>query len=121
MLTPAAAVLAAFLALAPASSVQDWVVETIYAAAAYYGVSSRVMLEISWTESRHGYYVYNLAGSGAVGVFQFMPGTWVWASRRSGYAGYPATDIEANIWTAAWLLSTPGGICHWRPWVCRRR
>lgn len=61
--------------------------------------------------------------SGAAGLFQFLPGTWVFASAGAGFAGASRYDPEANIAAAAWLVDYsvrtghPGGA--WGHWVCK--
>lgn len=61
--------------------------------------------------------------SSATGLFQFLDGTWAWASVSAGWGGYSRLDPEANIAVAAWLVdysirtNHPGGA--WGHWVCQ--
>ncbi len=61
------------------------------------------------------------ASSGATGLFQFIPSTWGWASPAAGWAGYPATNAEANVASAAWLVqsSLDAGQPAWKHWSCK--
>ena len=63
------------------------------------------------------------ATSSATGLFQFLPGTWAYASVAAGYEGADARDPDANVAAAAWLVSHSGLIDHplgpWGPWECR--
>jgi soluble lytic murein transglycosylase-like protein len=63
---------------------------------------------------------YN-SSSGASGLFQFIPGTWGWASPNAGYGGASPFDAEANIATAAWLVqsSIDQGKSAWVHWSCK--
>lgn len=60
--------------------------------------------------------------SGAAGLFQFLPSTWATTAPNAGYAGYSATDPEANIASAAWLAGRYQdlGYPYWTPWGCKR-
>lgn len=60
--------------------------------------------------------------SGAAGLFQFLPSTWASTSPKAGYGGYPATDPEANIASAAWLANRYQelGYDYWHAWNCKR-
>ncbi|MGH8874484.1 MAG: transglycosylase SLT domain-containing protein, partial [Acidimicrobiia bacterium] len=61
--------------------------------------------------------------SDASGLFQFLRGTWVFASAEAGFGGASRFDPEANIASAAWLVDYsirthhPGG--PWGHWSCR--
>ena len=61
--------------------------------------------------------------SGASGLFQFMPGTWNWASAQGGFGGYSPFHAEANIASAAWLVEYSTQTGHprgpWGHWTCR--
>ncbi|MCP3998243.1 MAG: lytic transglycosylase domain-containing protein [bacterium] len=63
---------------------------------------------------------YN-SSSGASGLFQFIPGTWGWASPHAGYTGASPFDPEANVATAAWLVQTSidQGKSAWIHWSCK--
>lgn len=57
--------------------------------------------------------IYNASGSGASGLFQFMPGTWESTTGTPPpAAAYPA---EAQIAAGAALWRASG----WAPWSCR--
>jgi hypothetical protein len=59
---------------------------------------------------------YNPA-SGASGLFQFVPSTWLSASEEAGWGGADVFDPEPNIAVAAWLYAayeTP-----WASWSCK--
>ncbi len=59
--------------------------------------------------------------SNAAGLYQFLPGTWTYASAAAGFAGASRYDPEANIATAAWLAHRyqDRGASPWSPWSCR--
>ncbi len=61
--------------------------------------------------------------SGAAGLFQFMPGTWNWASEQAGFGGSDPFHAEANIAAAAWLVEYSTQTGHprgpWGHWTCR--
>ena len=59
--------------------------------------------------------------SSASGLFQFIPGTWGWASPNAGYAGASPFEPEANVATAAWLVQTSidQGKDAWVHWTCK--
>ncbi len=59
--------------------------------------------------------------SGASGLFQFIPGTWVHASDQAGFAGFSPFEPEANVAAAAWLVgySLDAGAAPWAHWTCR--
>ena len=71
-------------------------------------------------ESQGDPLAYN-SRSGASGLFQFISGTWNWASQNAGWAGASPFDPEANIASAAWLVqwSIGRGIHPWAHWNCR--
>lgn len=62
--------------------------------------------------------------SDAAGLFQFLAGTWRFASTRAGFPAASRYDPEANVAAAAWLVrysienSHPWG--RWGRWSCRR-
>lgn len=61
--------------------------------------------------------------SGAAGLFQFLEGTWAWASVSAGYPGASRYDPDPNVAVAAWLVShslrigDPRGA--WAHWQCQ--
>jgi hypothetical protein len=59
--------------------------------------------------------------SSAAGLFQFISGTWEYASEQAGFAGASAFDPEANVASAAWLVgySLDAGRSAWAHWTCR--
>lgn len=67
---------------------------------------------VAWCESRF-LNVPNRQGSGASGVFQFMPRTWAWASHQAGWGGFSVWSVEANVAVALWLMGR-GQWQHWR-------
>lgn len=77
-------------------------------------------LSVIWCESRGNPAAVN-SSSGATGLFQFIPSTWGWASPAAGWANYVATNAEANISTAAWLVqsSLDAGQPAWKHWSCK--
>ncbi len=62
-------------------------------------------------------------GSGATGLFQFLEGTWAFASAGAGFAGASRYDAEANVAAAAWLVDYSIRTGHprgaWGHWVCQ--
>jgi soluble lytic murein transglycosylase-like protein len=79
-------------------------------AANQWGLDEQQFTRIAWCESRWD------AGArgpgGAAGVFQFVPRTWAWVSASAGYSGASPYDLEANVESAAWLMSSQG-VKHW--------
>ncbi len=59
--------------------------------------------------------------SGASGLFQFVPGTWGWASNLAGWEGANVFLPEANIAVAAWLVqdSVDRDKDAWLHWSCK--
>jgi hypothetical protein len=80
--------------------------------AAQNGVSAWRARNIAWCESRF-LNVPNRQGSGAAGIYQFMPRTFAWASHAAGWGGYSVWHVEANVATALWLMGQ-GQWSHWR-------
>jgi soluble lytic murein transglycosylase-like protein len=80
--------------------------------AAVNGVPAWRARAIAWCESRY-LNLPNRQGSGASGVFQFMPATWSWAAPRAGWGGHSVWDVEANVAVALWLMGR-GEWAHWR-------
>ncbi len=62
-------------------------------------------------------------GSDASGLFQFLAGTWAFASPRAGFPGASRFDPEANVASAAWLVDYSIRTNHrwgpWGRWTCR--
>jgi soluble lytic murein transglycosylase-like protein len=82
-------------------------------AAHRYGLNPQQMLRVAWCESRWN--PSARSASGDMGVFQFMPGTWAYASAAVGMRGASPYDPVANIEAASWLMKAEGP----RHWVCR--
>jgi soluble lytic murein transglycosylase-like protein len=76
-----------------------------------YGLDETRFRRIAWCESRLN--PRAVSPGGHKGVFQFADRTWRWASAAAGYPGASPFDAEANIYSAAWLMSQPGGFAHW--------
>ncbi len=59
--------------------------------------------------------------SNASGLFQFLPGTWAWASTLAGWGGANVFNPEANVAVAAWLVqdSIDRGKDPWVHWTCK--
>jgi hypothetical protein len=70
-------------------------------------------IRIAWCESSFNPQNVNPV-TGAGGLFQHAPDTWVARSTAAGYAGADILDPEANVAVAAWMLyELPGGWSHW--------
>ena len=108
----AGAALASYLTLSCAPTNAQTVPELIDAYAGRYGVHPGRARAIAWCESRF-LNVPNARGSGASGVFQFMPRTWAWSAPAAGWSGASVWDVEANVATALWLMGR-GQYFHWR-------
>jgi uncharacterized protein YraI len=85
------------------------VVSIIYAAAAMYGQNGDAMLAVASCESVLDPNATN-SSSGAAGLFQFLPSTWV----TTPYGGYNIYDPVANAQAAAWMWS----VGRRGEWVC---
>ena len=71
-------------------------------------------IRIAWCESSFNPQNVNPV-TGAGGLFQHAPETWVARSTAAGYAGADILDPEANVAVAAWMLyELPGGWSHWQ-------
>ena len=59
--------------------------------------------------------------SGASGLFQFIPGTWAWASSLAAWDGADALVPEPNVAVAGWLVqdSLDRGADPWLHWTCK--
>lgn len=82
------------------------------------GIVPACLWSIAYRESRYLPWVDNFQGSGAAGLFQFMPGTWRFYAPQAGYSGDPALryDAWAAAHVAAWMIARPrqtGGLSHW--------
>jgi membrane-bound lytic murein transglycosylase MltF len=86
----------------------------LHDAAVQYQLDEVRFTRIAWCESHFN--PYALSRGGHKGIFQFADRTFWWASAQAGYAGWSPYDAEANIYSAAWLMSQPGG---YRNWACR--
>lgn len=79
-------------------------------------------MSVMWCESRGNPDAKNPSSS-ATGLFQFLKGTWAWASVESGWGGYSRLDPEANIAAAAWLVDYSVRTNHpygaWGHWECQ--
>ena len=79
-------------------------------------------MEVMWCESR-GNAKSSHPVSDASGLFQFMAGTWDWASPQAGFEGASRFDPEANVASAAWLLNwsieTGHRLGDWGRWTCQ--
>lgn len=83
----------------------------IHLASAAFGVSEQNMRTIARCESNLGEQTTSEAGSGASGLFQFLPSTW----RRTPFAGFDVFDPLPNALAAAQLVVKDGS---WREWSC---
>ncbi len=92
-----------------AGSVEYWRPQ-VEAAAAQYGLDPNMMLRIMSCES-HGNATSVNAGSGATGLFQFMPSTW----RSNGGTDNNIFDGSIQIQIAARKMATDGT----RAWQCQ--
>lgn len=80
-------------------------------ASAAFGIPERDMRTIASCESGLGAQTVAEAGSGASGLFQFLPSTWA----RTPFAGFDVFDDRANALAAGWLVTRDG---NWREWSC---
>ena len=94
----------------PAPAPSD-IAAVIGSAAAAWGADPDQLLRVAWCESRYNPYAVN-AGSGAAGLFQFMPATWAANSVRAGYGGASVFDAVANANTAAYMFRN-GQAAQW--------
>jgi hypothetical protein len=107
-------------------SLPDWhpeaPLDAIHAAAVKYDVSESGMIRTASCESGLGRQRWPQSGSGASGLFQFIPGTW--ASTWAGAHGYSVWSNYWNAQMAARAVSTTPGLgaypsdWHSRGWVC---
>lgn len=80
-------------------------------AAAAYNLPERDMRTIARCESGMGVQKTAEAGSGASGLFQFLPSTFA----RTPFAHFSVFDPVANALAAGWLVTKDHG---WREWSC---
>jgi soluble lytic murein transglycosylase-like protein len=80
----------------------------IHRAAIHWQVSYHDGLYVAERESRFNPNICNTQGSGACGLFQFMPGTWA----ATPYGHYSVFDARANALAWAWAWSR-GWQSHW--------
>ena len=99
---------------APRQPAPDEVLSLLHDAATLYQLDEATFVRIAWCESHFN--PYAISPGGHKGVFQFADGTWYWTSQAAGYGGASPFDAEANIYSAAWLMSQPGGYANW---ACR--
>lgn len=92
------------------SSPSDDIVSIIYAAADEYGQPREDMLRVAQCESQLTPTAVN-PSSGASGLFQFMPGTWL----STPYADQSIFDPVANARAAAWMWS----VGRRNEWTCQ--
>ncbi|HXI16746.1 MAG TPA: transglycosylase SLT domain-containing protein [Chloroflexota bacterium] len=85
--------------------------ELIDAAAYRYGISAARMACIVQRESGGNPWAYNWR-DGSMGLLQWQPRTWAWASWQAGVGGASPYDAAASIQAGAWLMSR-GGWSHW--------
>jgi hypothetical protein len=52
---------------------------------------------------------------GEIGVGQWMPGG-IWSITPQAQAGYPVTDVEANVAGLVWAIAAGMGPRHWSCW-----
>lgn len=92
--------------VAPPQDVPALIVE----AARRWGLDEGTLLRVAWCESRWNPQAVSAAGH--LGIFQFAPHTWAWASDVLGFPHVSPFDPAANIEAAAWLYATQGPQ-HW--------
>ncbi len=73
-------------------------------------------IRIAWCESSFNPRSINPV-TGASGLFQLDPATWIARSTAAGLPGADILDGESNVAVAAWMLyELPGG---WAQWECQ--
>ena len=109
----AGTILASYIALSCADAHGQSVPDLIDAYATTYGVPLWRAHGVARCES--GYLnVPNRQGSGASGIYQFMPGTWRAKSWQAGWGGWSVWDVEANVATAMFVMGVQRELWHWR-------
>ena len=104
--------LASYLTLSCAVGHSQSVPELIDAYAARYGVHPGLSHKVAWCESRY-LNVPNRRGSGAAGIYQFMPATWRAKSWQAGWGGASVWEVEANVATALFVMGVQRELGHW--------
>lgn len=84
------------------------VLSCVHRAALHWGVSYQDGKNLSWRESNWNPNICNRQGSGACGLFQFMPGTWA----STPYGRYDVFSAKYNALAWAWAWSR-GWQSHW--------
>ena len=89
--------------------------EALTLASIVYGVPKYQLEFVARRESHFIPWIYNGQGSGACGLFQFMPGTY--GGTPYAKAGFLCTNPYANALAAGWMVSRGG----WGPWTYKGR
>lgn len=84
------------------------VLACIHRAALHWDQSYSQMKAVAWRESKYNPNICNTQGSGACGLFQFMPGTWA----STPYRGYSVFSAKYASLATAWAWSR-GWQSHW--------
>ena len=87
---------------------QSAVLACVHRAALHWGVSYQEGKALSWRESNWNPNICNSQGSGACGLFQFMPRTW----GATPYGRFDVFDAKYNALAWAWAWSR-GWQSHW--------
>lgn len=95
--------------VAPAGDIQSIIVKW----AGHYNTDAGQLLRVANCESHYNVNAYN--PSGATGLFQFMPGTFLGNARRVGLANPDIHNAEHQAQVAAYMFS----IGQARQWVCK--
>lgn len=81
----------------------------IHRAAIHWNADYGTGLYIAKRETRYRANICNSEGSGACGLFQFMPRTWA----ATPYGRYSRFSAKYNSLGWAYLYTRPGGCTHW--------
>lgn len=73
----------------------------IHRGALHWGQSYGFMRDLARCESNFNPRAHNTQGSGATGLFQFMPGTWA----GTPYRGYSIYSAKYQSLSAGWMLA----------------
>lgn len=95
--------------VAPAGDIQSIIVKW----ANHYNTDAGQLLRVANCESHYNVNAYN--PSGATGLFQFMPGTFLGNAKRVGLANPDIHNAEHQAQVAAYMFS----IGQARQWVCK--